>query len=931
MALITPTYTCTVSINGATPIPVASPTTPIYVPESTTANVTINFTSPSAGACTYNFKAPPTTLFSNSVPITGKSFPAAISSTQNGVTVPITVAFFISQAANGTYAATTNVPLVTLTAAPSPTLTPNAHNGTNITAAAGATYSMSATTSPSVALTYSLAPGYPAGGKIDPSTGIVTLGAGAGTYSGIVNYGGSATVGPLVNASAGSFTALDVPTIKAIPAQTVVYSSTASTVALSKPSSPSNGAFTWSKISGPGSVDPTTGVVTLNGTTGTVLVGVTQAANGAYLAVTTVQQVAAITVLVAPSITTGSAQTVTWSPTQTVDAHVAANASPGAYHYSIKAPASGATVDGSGKVSLANYVIPVTGQAGPITVLVSQDASGSYTAITNATAAVITVNPAVPTISPRTLSTAYNAGSTYNFASTAISNSSGTLTYQMSGGPNGSVVASNGVVTLGAAVGKIYISVTQAASGNYAAITNATAAGSLEILPIAPVLTAPSGAAVPKTVTGAFLPSQSVDMSVNSTSPGLLTYSLASGAPTGTTINPSTGTVGVGGLGTVVVKVSQEISANYSSLSGVTVGTIISTTGAPTITKQPYQTLNYSPELTITPQASSTSPGALTYAVASGPGVMSADGLSLTVSGTGTIVVYAVQQASTPFTALSASDKIIAGTYNIVFATVSAAVAFKSPTYLGNTQQLYMSAQDQLVVQPSKLAILTRTYSCALSYLPTARATLSIGSTPYTPKNAVAYPNVYLFRKPTENNDQVFSTLQCQYYGVRDANDLKQVYTTTGSEVRTVTGEYTLYGSGTSSTNLTFTAKYVSPVITQSWVQYSSAAIVPVVPQLPYNSAGLFDVVFTNVNLTGTNVSNAPVPLNSLISQLGSLNQAVASIPGLKNSANFSIQNTSPTVSLIPEVVSIDSTNYGTVSEVTVKYGAAISSGLTFS
>jgi hypothetical protein len=190
---------------------------------------------------------------------------------------------------------------------------------------------------------------------------------------------------------------------------------------------------------------------------------------------------------------------------------------------------------------------------------------------------------------------------------------------------------------------------------------------------------------------------------------------------------------------------------------------------------------------------------------------------------------------------------------------------------------------------------------------------------------------VFLFRKPSENNDEAFSTLQCQYYGVRDSGDFKQLYITTGSEIRTVNGSYTIYyGSALNSTSLSFTAKYVSPIITQSWVQYSAQSIVTSLPVLPYDSSNLFDVIFTNANITGTNTSNAPIPLNSLVSQLGSLNEAVASIPGLSNSPIFSIQNTSPRVSLLAEVVSIDSTNYGIVSEVTVKYGAAISSGLNF-
>jgi hypothetical protein len=207
---------------------------------------------------------------------------------------------------------------------------------------------------------------------------------------------------------------------------------------------------------------------------------------------------------------------------------------------------------------------------------------------------------------------------------------------------------------------------------------------------------------------------------------------------------------------------------------------------------------------------------------------------------------------------------------------------------------------------------------------------LVVGSTPYTPKNAINYPFVYLFRKPSENNKEAFATLECQYYGVRDASDFKQVYTTTGSEVKSVNGSYTIYGAQNTSSGWPFSAKYVSPIITESWVQDSASPIATNLPQLPYDTAPLFDVIFSNLNITGTNVSNAPVPLNSLLSQLSSLNQAIGSIPGLQNKTNLALTNTSPTVSLVPEIISIDSVNYGRVNEVTVKYGAAISSGLDF-
>lgn len=740
------------------------------------------------------------------------------------------------------------------------------------------------------------------------NTSVATINGSTVTIIGVGTATITATQQANGNYLAGSVTAnftvsAAIPQIGSFSVSSQTYAPNTSFPLTDPSSGGSSGA--WSYTSSNSAIATISGsTITIVGA-GSCTITASIAAAGNYLGTSTT----------ATLVVAQSTPSLTWTiPNQvlgTADFSITAPSSPssGAWSYTSGTPET-ATVTTSGTVHLV--------AVGTTTITATQAATTNYNSAT--TTAVLTVNATgAPNVGTFTVSAKILGDANFNLTAPS-SNSSGAWSYSSSD-QTVATISGSAVTIIG--VGTTTITATQAASGPYASIS---ATATLTVTNPLPSLKLPGN----KTI--AYSPGAFVSMAVSSNSNGAFTYFLAPGYPSGTSVNPSTGKVIIGAaLGSITVLVIQAAGTGFAAIkSSVTAGVITVTQGTPVITPAPIQQIIYSDQSVVNVTAVSTSSAAITYALGSGPASVAPDG-TVTLTGTGTVTITASQ--------LPSSDGLFTGVSNATAGTIvvssngsiGSSVSFKSPTYIGNTSKLYMAAEDQLVVQPSQLAILTRTYACALPYLNNARSILSVGSTPYTPSRAASYQSVYLFRKPSESNDGAFSRLQCQYYGVRDGGDIKKIYTTTGSEIRSVTGAYTLYGSGLNSTVLSFTAKYVSPIITQQWVQYSSSPLATSLPSLPYETADLFDVIFTNVNLTGNNVSNAPVPLNSLISQIGDFNAAVASIPGLTNAANFAIQDTNPNVSLIAEVISIDSTNYGTVSEITVKYGAAISSGLTFS
>jgi hypothetical protein len=133
-------------------------------------------------------------------------------------------------------------------------------------------------------------------------------------------------------------------------------------------------------------------------------------------------------------------------------------------------------------------------------------------------------------------------------------------------------------------------------------------------------------------------------VAATSNSSGAMTYSVLSG---GATISGQTVTLTSAGL--VTLQVSQAATSSYTAGTATTSFTVNGTT--PTISfsiaPQTY------PESPFTITATSTSPGAITYAIASGPATIA--GNTLTLTGAGSVTVTANQAASSNYNAAAAS------------------------------------------------------------------------------------------------------------------------------------------------------------------------------------------------------------------------------------------------------------------------------------
>ena len=327
----------------------------------------------------------------------------------------------------------------------------------------------------------------------------------------------------------------------------------------------------------------------------------------AVFAISLAQAIAAT----APTITPAAPSSVVYSSGLKVTV-TAKSTSSGALTYSLKAgaPTGSSIVASTGVVTIGG----ITSAGTPITVLVTQAASGSYAAVTTAvTAGTITVTAATPTITPNAAqSVAYSNGAKATVKAT--SPSTGALTYTLGTGyPAGTtIVASTGVVTIGG-TGTINVLAIQAAAGNYAAVTTPVPAGTITVTAGTPTITP----ATAKTVS--YSPSMTtVNVVPTSPSTGAFTYSLQTGYPAGSSVDQR-GNVTIGGAGTITVLVTQAASDSYAAVTtAVTAGIITVNKGTPVITPASAQNLVYSKDVTATVKATSPSTGALTYTLGTG-------------------------------------------------------------------------------------------------------------------------------------------------------------------------------------------------------------------------------------------------------------------------------------------------------------------------
>ena len=293
------------------------------------------------------------------------------------------------------------------------------------------------------------------------------------------------------------------------------------------------------------------------------------------------------------------------------------------------------------------------------------DSAGFVTSV----AATLTVLPIQTALSfAPVLPVTYGAGPVSLSASSA---STAPVSYALISGPatlSGSMLALTGV-------GTVTVTASQAATANY---TAATATTSFTVGQATPNL---SFATIATQIYGA-----TVAASANSASPGAITYTVSPALIA--TVSGST--ITTTGTGTVIVTATQASTTNYTAATVTTAFTVAKAT--PTLNLTPIASQIYG--ATITPSGSSTSGGAITYAV-SPTSLASVDGSVITTIGVGTVTVTANQAATADYAAATATTSFTVGqaTPILSFATVPAVLYGAAPFDVSAT-----SASDGSVI-----------------------------------------------------------------------------------------------------------------------------------------------------------------------------------------------------------------------------------------
>ncbi|MGD0733385.1 MAG: hypothetical protein ABR956_19130, partial [Terracidiphilus sp.] len=467
------------------------------------------------------------------------------------------------------------------------------------------TLSATATSGLPVVFTVSSGPGTISGNTLTiTGTGTVVVAAnqsGNSDYTMATQVTQSVVVNPALQSQTITFTA---------PTSPVTYG--VSPIALSATAS-SGLTVTFSVVSGPGTVSGSTLAIT---GAGTVVVAANQAGNSTYSAAPQVTQ---------NVVVNQASQTITFTaPTSPVTYGV----SP----ISLSATAtSGLAVTftvSSGPGSISGSTLTVTG-VGTIVVAASQAGNANYAAATQVTQNVV-VNQASQTITFTAPTTPVTYGvSPITLSATASSGLA--VTFTVSSGP-GSISGSTLTVT---GVGTIVVAASQAGNANYAAATQVTHNVVVNQASQTINFTAPTSP-----VTYGASP---ITLSATATSGLAVSFAVTSGPGT-----ISGNMLTITGVGTVAVAASQTGNANYTAATPVTQNVVVN---------QAPQTINFTapaspvtyPVSPITLSATATSGLTVSFTVTSGPGSVS--GNTLTITGTGTVVVTASQAGNADYSA----------------------------------------------------------------------------------------------------------------------------------------------------------------------------------------------------------------------------------------------------------------------------------------
>lgn len=339
-------------------------------------------------------------------------------------------------------AATSSVTILAITPSTQLTISPGS---ISMSAATGITFTASGGNPP---YTYTIASG---GGTIDSNTGYYQAPATAGSATITVTdtSSGTSSASVQIDPSGGG--------MAISPASaTIVANST-----LSFAGNSGTPPYTFTLVSGSGSIDPSSGVYHAPGTAGTATVRVTDALSAT--------SDASVTVL-APSSTVAIYPVV---PAVTVGGTVNFTASGGspAYTYTVLPGGAGGTIDPTTGV----YVAPIS--PGTDTVRVTDKVGG----ISDATVTIVAASQLV--ISPSTLTIA--VGNTYQFGATG-----GVPPYTFSLFSGGASVSSDGLYTASGSSSTATLRVTDA--------VNATSDATVTVVSGGPLAISPASAAVPE-------------------------------------------------------------------------------------------------------------------------------------------------------------------------------------------------------------------------------------------------------------------------------------------------------------------------------------------------------------------------------------------------------------------------------------------------
>ncbi|HTV15666.1 MAG TPA: hypothetical protein VME68_13185 [Acidobacteriaceae bacterium] len=446
--------------------------------------------------------------------------------------------------------------------------------------------------------------------------------AGAGTIVIAANQAGNANYAAAPQVTQSVVVNQATQTITFTPlASPITYP--ASPVTLTATGGASGNPVVFSVVSGPGTVSGST--LTVTGT-GTIVVAANQAGNANFLA--------------APQVT----QSIVVNQSSLLSQTITFTAIPSPVTFGVSPISLSATGGGSGNPvvfsvlsgpgTVSGNTLTITG-AGTVVVAANQAGNATYSAAAQVTQSVVVSQAAQSiTFTPPASPVTYPASP---IALTATGGASGNpVVFSVVSGP-GTVSGSTLTIT---GTGTIVVAANQAGNANYLAATQVTQS-----------VVVNSGSLISQTITFTAI-SSPVTYGVSPIA--LSATGGASGNPVVFSVVSGPGSVSgnmltITGAGTVVVAANQAGNATYASAPQVTQSVVVNK-AAQTITFTPPTSPVTYPANPITLSATGGASGnAIVFSVVSGPGTVS--GTTLTITGTGTIVVAANQAGNANYLA----------------------------------------------------------------------------------------------------------------------------------------------------------------------------------------------------------------------------------------------------------------------------------------